>query len=651
VNVVLAGPGGTFSAPVTYGTTVTTVRGVDVGDLNADGRPDLAFAGWYAVAVRLNNGDGTFAPEVKTATDSGLGGMAILDANLDGWGDVIAASGANRGLAYFQNAGNGTLSSARIIGAGDASAMPTRVIVGDLTGDGRPEVVSFNTHLAQGASLSVYPNGFGYLSTGTQYLPGISGGAIPFGSVSAGAILDFTGDGKADLALIDGENLLLVRGNGTVGGLTYVTWIAIGASAHSPRVADVDGDGRKDLAVAFGGGISLLRGTGTSLAAWKTVASVAPQGLVAQDADGDLDADLLVAGGGFVQTLTNEGAGTFGAPHVAVAGTGSVLAVTDVNRDGFLDLITSATGVGYGRGDGTFSTASQYSVYYPSAAAAADLDCDGDTDVLLGTTNGSLTGLFGIPYSTGFNLATVASGTSPSKGIGSADLDGDGRTDVVLANSDGTASIFKSNCTRTPPRTTVAIPTTTVGIALGDVTGDGLPDLVFLATGAPGFVGVWHGAGDGTFSVQTGTPLPALVTSPKALALGDVDHDGDLDVVTANGATNDVTVLYNAGGEFTTASFATGKAVTSVAVGDVNGDGMPDVVATHNADNLLSVLVTPPGGAGTPTQRQWFVDRPGRVFTAEVNGDGWDDVLFQTTTALGSANTGLLARRCLTATP
>src|SRR5207249_1675711 len=153
-----------------------------------------------------------------------------------------------------------------------------------------------------------------------------------------------------------------------------------------------------------------------------------------------------------------------------------------------------------------------------------------------------------------------------------------------------------------------------------------------LATPAASFnpgeeVEVVLGKGDGTFTAASGSPV-AVGTGPAFVALGDVNGDGKLDLVTANFQSNNVTVLLgNGSGTFTAAGgspVAVGLAPYTVAVGDVNGDGKLDLVTANEGSNTVTVLLGNGDGtftvaAGSPVAVGSF---PYSVTVGDVNGDG-----------------------------
>jgi hypothetical protein len=136
--------------------------------------------------------------------------------------------------------------------------------------------------------------------------------------------------------------------------------------------------------------------------------------------------------------------------------------------------------------------------------------------------------------------------------------------------------------------------------AIGDLNGDGHPDVVTANSGSND-VSVLLGDGTGVFRLLGSYPSG---TNPNSVAVADLNGDGHPDLVTANSGSNDVSVLLGDGtGAFAAAqSFAVGASPASVAIGDLNGDGKPDVVTANSGSNDVSVLLnTTITSSPTPT--------------------------------------------------
>jgi hypothetical protein len=190
VGVLLGNGDGTFQAPVNYNAG-SSPYSVTVGDFNRDGKADLVTGnlGGENVTVLLGNGDGTFrAPVSYPAASPGNQTVTVTvgDLNSDGKPDLAVANSSN--ISVLLGNGDGTFQAAMNYDAGGA---PFSIVVGDFNGDGKLDLAASDSI---GNSVSVLlGNGDGTFQTATSY----STGSQPF-QVAVG---DFNGDGRTDLAV------------------------------------------------------------------------------------------------------------------------------------------------------------------------------------------------------------------------------------------------------------------------------------------------------------------------------------------------------------------------------------------------------------------------------------------------------------------
>ncbi len=338
-----------------------------------------------------------------------------------------------------------------------------------------------------------------------------------------------------------------------------------------------------------------------------------PQAVVTGDFNNDGKLDLATAnyGDGTVSVLLGDGGGGFGAARQVAVGTGPrTLAVADLNNDGRLDLAVVNTGsndlsVLLGNGDGTFRPTFRTVVLAdPQAVAAADFNADGHMDLVY-TAYGVNGGWGSVDVLLGDGQGGFAAQhqyqvhTQTPGDVAVADLNADRRPDVVTVNG-GTVNVLLGNGDGTLSydwtASNFAAGTYPVGggLAVGDFTSDGIPDVVTTSS-YTGTVNVLPGLGDGRFAAPIES-FAAYVTGD--LAVADFDGDGNLDVVTVDGYSGSFALMSGRGnGTFTDSEEGGGGA--AVVAGDFNRDGWADVVQTWNS-NTVEILLNDGSGVGSP---------------------------------------------------
>ncbi|HEY0319547.1 MAG TPA: VCBS repeat-containing protein [Pyrinomonadaceae bacterium] len=224
-----------------------------------------------------------------------------------------------------------------------------------------------------------------------------------------------------------------------------------------------------------------------------------------------------------------------------------------------------------------------------------------------------------------------AVGAAPGR-VEIADLDGDGKLDIVVANEQGNNVTIllgdgKGGFTQAKGSPFPAGHSPN-DIAIGDFNRDGKPDLAF-ANHEEKYLTVLLGNGQGGFTPAPGSPFKAeVLPHTHGLAAGELNGDGNLDLVTDSWGTDQVEVLFGDGkGGFTLPGsfFAVGKhPYQRVRVADVNSDGQADIITTNlEGDNVTILLGDGRGGfkstAGAPFP---CGDSPFNFAIGDVNGDG-----------------------------
>jgi FG-GAP-like repeat/FG-GAP repeat len=309
-------------------------------------------------------------------------------------------------------------------------------------------------------------------------------------------------------------------------------------------------------------------------------------------------------------------AGEFAAPTLTSDGNNPLyLATADLTGDGLNDVVSASADDGVLRvfindklSPGTFNTPLVLASPGASQLAIADVNGDGLPDLISADFNVSLF----VQTSPGTFAAPISLYSGGANWVAVGDLNDDRAPDIALTDSVGVKVLMHTGAaSATTYAAPVSVFTPTANqnvagtsiVAIADVNGDGLNDLIITDPGPTGGTSptvnvlLQETAAHGTFAAPVSYPIAAQ-DLPQSIIAADLEGDGHLDIII--GGQQTVTVLLHdpaTPGAFLAATVYPAPGANEIAIADINGDGKPDIVVSNGVTNPVQngVVTTHPG--------------------------------------------------------
>ncbi|MCL6495757.1 MAG: VCBS repeat-containing protein, partial [Ignavibacterium sp.] len=663
-------------------------QGIVSADFNNDGLKDIALTNTGAnyegnsISVFLNLGSGIFSSPLNYNVGLGPVGITTADFNSDGYYDIAVSNysylGQGNTISLLLNNGNGTFNQQLTFQTGNG---PFNIKAAKINSDTLIDLVVANNSQKLNVHLNTGGNNFSarteynvFSIWANDYYPNIE-------------LCDLDNDFDIDIIYSstrtwDGNRGLLAyfrnNGDGTFLAPLQIQLENFTSGAVNIKASDLNSDGWNDLVTAelsagfYGFQVILNNGSGGFLQAKGYTSGKTCWDVLVGDVDNDQIPDVITTDNSSVQITVhkNLGNGTFFIPQLYLVNSSSAfIDAADIDNDGDLDLITSASGrtrVGSqvailrNNGSGTFATRQTIPIRSGGIQAKLrDINNDGLVDIICGTSIQSP------PYDFHFSLnngngsfgpmQTISIGSCGWYDINACDIDNDNDQDILLTEwlsclgipqSGRRIFILKNNGNGIFASPYFILTDGNVSsIESGDFNSDGNIDLV---VGQPSGIGIFLGNGDGTFQNQSIYPTDGK--NIEDIIVNDFNNDNYLDIAASTFFEESGMSVWlgNGDGTFQSSQNYTGATVwdllnvSGIASGDLDNDNDLDILVGNASSNTVSFYKNNGNGNFTFEFRfgaYWLAFSP---YIADFDSDNILDLVYLVSVPPGGLSTAAI---------